>query len=75
MDIIGEGDRRRFIKKIFNQDESSFSSAVDTIGTLASWKEASKFIDQILIRNDVDPYSTEAERFVEIISQQFQPRR
>jgi hypothetical protein len=75
MDSIAEGDRRRFIKKIFNQDETSFAAAVDTIGTMRSWKEASKFIDQILIRNDVDPYSTEAERFVAIISRQFQPKR
>jgi hypothetical protein len=75
MDSISEGDRRRFVRKIFNQDESLFDSAVDSIGTLTSWKEASKFIDQILIRNDVDPYSPEAERFVMIISQQFQPKR
>lgn len=75
MESISDGDRRRFIKKIFNQDESSFASALDTIRTLSSWKDASKFIDEILIRNDVDPYSTEAERFVEVISQQFQPKR
>ena len=75
MDSISEGDRRRFVRKIFNQDESLFASAVDSIGMFASWKDASKFIDQILIRNDVDPYSPEAERFVEVISQQFQPKR
>ncbi len=75
LDSISEGDRRRFVRKIFRQDESSFTTAVTAIGSLGSWKEASKFIDQILIKNDVDPYSTEAERFVEIISQQFQPLR
>jgi hypothetical protein len=75
MESISEGDRRRFVRKIFNQDELLFASAVDSIGMLPSWKDASKFIDQILIRNDVDPYSPEAERFVEVISQQFQPKR
>ncbi len=75
MGSISEGDRRRFVRRIFNQDESLFDSAVDSIGALTSWKDASKFIDQILIRNDVDPYSPEAERFVTLISQQFQAKR
>jgi hypothetical protein len=75
LNSISDGDRRRIVRKIFHQDESSFTTAVTAIGSLGSWKEASKFIDEILIRNDVDPYSSEAERFVEIISRQFQPVR
>ncbi len=69
--VIGEKDRRRFIIRIFKQDERAFHTAIQSMGALPSWKEASKFIDEIYIRNDIDPYSYDAERFSGIMFQQY----
>ena len=72
---IEEGDRQRFIRKIFRQDEPSFRSAIETIGKMSSWADASNFIDENFNKNGVDPHSWEATRFVELISQQFQTKK
>lgn len=68
---IGDKDKRRFIIRIFKQDEGAFTEALQSMATLPSWKEASKFIDEIFIRNDIDPYSYDAERFSGILFQQY----
>lgn len=68
---MDEGDRKRFIKKIFRQSENAFLEAVDTLNAMPTWKQASVYIDEIYIRYGVDPYSTEAERFLEVVRQRF----
>lgn len=72
---IEESDRRRFVKKIFLQDEEGYQAALRSLGTRSSWKEASKFIDEIFIRNDINPYSSEAKRFIEVIFGQYHPKQ
>ena len=72
---IQEGEKRKFIRKIFKQEEAMFDEAVRQLSGMPGWKEASRFIDEIFIRNDVDPYSGEAERFIEIVFQQYHPPR
>jgi len=72
---ISESDRRKFIKKIFNQDEEAYISALKSIEKLPTWKEASKNIDEIFIKYDVDPYSSEATRFIEVLFEQYHPKR
>ena len=52
-----------------------FDEAVRQLSQMAGWKEASRYIDEIFIRNDVNPYSGEAERFIEIVFQQYHPPR
>lgn len=70
---IGEGESRKFIKKIFQQDDNAFRMAIQTLSTISTWKQASKFIDELFIQNNIDPYSSDAERFIEIIFQQYHP--
>lgn len=72
---IQEGEKRKFIRKIFRQEDAKFDEAMAHLSRTAGWKEASKFIDEIFIENDVDPYSGEAERFIEIVFQQYHPPR
>lgn len=69
--LMEETERHRYIKRIFKQDEQAFSTALQSIGTMKSWKDASKFIDEIFIKNDIDPYSSDAERFIQLISQRY----
>lgn len=74
-ETIDEGDRRRFLRKIFREDEHSYETALQFMGGIASWKDASKFIDEIFIQNNVNPYSSEAVKFIDTIFQQFYPTK
>jgi hypothetical protein len=72
---IAEGEKKKFIRKIFKQEDSRYVEALRELSSMPGWKEASRYIDEIFIRNDVDPYSGEAERFIEIVFQQYHPPR
>lgn len=72
---IEENDRKRFIKKIFLQDEAALAAALETLESVPGWKEASRHIDEIFIQNNVDPYCPEAEQFVEILFHHFHPAK
>jgi hypothetical protein len=71
LNAIGEKDRRRFIIRIFKQNEEAFAEALQSMAALPSWEEASEFIDEIYTRNEIDPYSYDAERFSGIVFQQY----
>lgn len=71
---MSEGEQKRFIKKIFGQDEAAFHNALRSMSTLPGWKETSRFIDEVFISHDVDPYSSDAKRFIEVIFEHFHPR-
>ncbi len=71
--LLTESEQRRFIRKIFGQNEEAFHSAFRSMSTLTGWKETSKFIDEIFITNDVDPYSSDAKRFIEVMFRHFHP--
>jgi hypothetical protein len=68
---ISDSDKRKFIKKIFKQSEEEFGNSLKSIGRQVNWKQASKIIDEIFITNNVDPYSSEATRFLEVMFGQF----
>ncbi len=72
---IDGADERRFIRKIFNQDEQAYAGALAAIAKLNSWKEASRAIDEIFIARTIDPYSSEAVRFTERLFEHFHPRQ
>jgi len=74
LESIGEDERKKFVKKIFRQDESSFLTAIEFIGGITTWKEASRFIDEIFIENNIDPYSSEAVRFMDVVFRKFHPK-
>ncbi|MBI1806815.1 MAG: hypothetical protein HYR76_07185 [Ignavibacteria bacterium] len=73
--LLEEHERRRFVKKIFNNDEEVYRSSLESLGKLATWKQASKFIDELLIQNDVNPYSSDAERFIKIVFEQYHQKK
>jgi len=75
LSLFGDGDRKRIIKKVFLHDEHAFFNTLQIIDGMSSWKDASAYVDEILIQNDVDPYSNEAKRFMEILYQRFFPKR
>lgn len=72
-DLISEEDRKRFVKKIFLKDERQFEATIASLNGMTSWKQASIFIDEIFIAHEVDPYSSEAVRFTDLVYQHFFP--
>lgn len=70
-DFFDDEERKRFIKKIFRKNEKDFIDAVSDINNMTSWKEASKYVDEIYVLNEVDLYSAEATRFTEITYNRF----
>jgi hypothetical protein len=70
---LDEADRRRFIKKIFKQDPDAFARAIETLQHLPHWKDASRAIDEIFISQVIDPYSSDAIRFLEVLYRQYHP--
>jgi len=64
---IPESEKRRFIKKIFAHNEQTYSAALHAFNKITTWKDASKYIDELFIQYDVDPYSPEAKKFIEVI--------
>jgi hypothetical protein len=75
MTQINDSDRRRFIKKIFHHDEHAYEASLRALNDFASWKEASIFIDEILIQYEVDPYAAEAKQFIEVMFERYCPRK
>jgi hypothetical protein len=70
-----DSDRKKFIKKIFKQDDIAYLNALRKIDELPTWRQASVYIDEIFIQNDVDPYSSEAIRFIDIIQEKYYPKK
>ncbi len=73
-EIISNRDRRRIIKKIFRRDDAQYSAILKALNAMASWKDASVYIDKLFIANEVDPYSRDAVRFLELVQQRFTSR-
>lgn len=72
--IIDDDDEKRFIKKIFNKNENDYLNSLIEINNMSSWKQASVYIDEIFIMNEIDPYTPEAVRFTEVAYKRFFPK-
>ena len=66
--------RRKILKKLFKKKEKEFLAFVDQINKLTTWKEASKIIDEEFYNREVNPYSSEAITFSDIIYTRFFPK-
>lgn len=73
-EIISNHTRRRIIKKIFRRDDAQYAAILQALNAMSSWKDASIYIDKIFIANEVDPYSKDAVRFLELVQQRFTSR-
>lgn len=71
--LFTKSEQRMFIKKIFHKDEVEFRNALDALNKIASWKEASLYLDQIFVANDIDPFSKDAIRFTDKIQSRYRP--
>jgi hypothetical protein len=71
--LFSPSEEKAFIKKVFHKDELLFREALDHLNQLASWHEASKYLQEMYMSNDVDPFSEEAILFTDKIQRRFLP--
>lgn len=58
---------RKVVKKIFNRDRESYEETLNLLNDAETWREASRILDELFIRYDVDPYSRIAIRFTDCV--------
>lgn len=73
--LISAGDKKKYIKKIFQRNDERYATAVDILNSKNTWKEASEYIDEIFLNNDVDMYSRVAVQFTDDIYKRYLPKK
>jgi hypothetical protein len=71
--LFSLAEQKMFTKKIFKKDEVSFREALDELNRISDWKEAAKYIENIFVANDVDPFSEEAILFTDRVQSRYLP--
>ncbi|MBN1407633.1 MAG: hypothetical protein JW956_07590 [Calditrichaceae bacterium] len=72
--LIKGRTRRKILKKLFKKKENEFLLFIEQINKLATWKEASRIIDDEFYTREINPYSSEAITFSDIIYTRFFPK-
>ena len=73
--LISAGDKKKYIKKIFQRNDERYATAIDILNSKNTWKEASEYIDEIFLNNDVDMYSRVAVQFTDDIYKRYLPKK
>ena len=71
--LFTPSEEKTFIKRIFQKDELLFRESLDQLNRMSEWKDASQYLQQIFITNDVDPFSEEAILFTDKVQRRFLP--
>lgn len=58
---------RKVVKKIFNRNRAGYEEMLNRLNEAETWREASRILDELFIRYDVDPYSRIAIRFTDCV--------
>ncbi|HZV12886.1 MAG TPA: hypothetical protein VFA55_06685 [Candidatus Kapabacteria bacterium] len=69
--LIDDGERKKFIKKLFRKNDPEYEKALDAMNAMQTWKEASGYIDTLFLRNGVDPYAKQAIKFTDVVYSRF----
>ena len=68
---IGDDQRRRFIRMIFQNDEAYYSVVIDALNGMGTWKDASLYLQMFYQASGVDPYAHDVIEFTDIIQQRY----
>jgi hypothetical protein len=69
-------NRELFVQMLFNEDDASFYTELNTIAAFKDWPSAGKYITRdIFLNNDVDLYASEAIMFIDLVQQFFEEYR
>jgi hypothetical protein len=71
--LFTPNEQKVFARKIFRRDEVEFRDALDKLNAMKDWKDASAYLKELFIANDVDPFSEEAILFTDKIQSRYLP--
>ena len=71
--LIDEKTEKVFIKKLFEGDATSYEKLLEKLDEAESWRVAKILIDNELFKRDVDPFSREAIKLVDLIYSRYYP--
>ncbi|MCX6134795.1 MAG: hypothetical protein NTU47_13360 [Ignavibacteriales bacterium] len=71
--LFSPSEEKTFIKKVFQKDDLLFRESLDQLNRMADWKEASTYLQQVFITNDVDPFSEVGILFTDKVQRRFLP--
>jgi hypothetical protein len=69
--LIGEKQRQRFIRHVFNKDQAYYFGVIATLNTLRTWDEAAAYLKQVYSINRLDPFSGVVVEFTDLVQQRF----
>jgi hypothetical protein len=69
--LFTASEQKTFIRKIFRRHEIEFRLALDELNKITSWEEAARYLREIFLLNDVDPFSEEAILFTDKIQSRY----
>ncbi len=72
--IIARKQQKKFIKKVFKKDENSYQQFLDFLDETPTWKQASAAIDEMFYHKGINPYSSEALEFTDLIYNRYFPK-
>lgn len=65
--LISPKQRKKFVKKIFNRKEKKYQEFISLMNSTPTWKHASNLIDNFFYQQGINPYSSEALEFSDIV--------
>jgi len=72
-DLIDSKMEKSFIKKLFDNNSKAYENLIEKLNKAESWREAKVLIDNELFKRDVDPFSREAIKLVDLVYGIFYP--
>jgi len=72
--IISPKQRKKFVKKIFNRKEKKYQEFISLMNSTPTWKHASNLIDNFFYQQGINPYSSEALEFSDIVYNRYFPK-
>jgi hypothetical protein len=69
--LIDSESRKKFIRKLFEDNEIDYMRYLALLNQSENWKQASVYVDAIFLRHRVNPYSKTAIRFADLIYSRF----
>jgi len=70
--LFSEKERRLILKKIFDNDQKNFQSAVSEISLLNTWNDAARYLVELFQKKDMDPFNRAAVLLTDKLSIHFQ---
>lgn len=72
-DLFSPSDVKRFVKSIFHKDDAAFRTALDDLNRFTAWDDASHFLDDLFVLQNIDPFSKEAVEFTDRVYARYFP--